>query len=262
MTIKQRVLVTNDDGIDAEGIRVLVASLVAEGYEPIVVAPDSDYSGAGTSLLGLTGQHPEIRYERRVLPEAPDAEAYAVAGPPALCALLAMREAFGPRADLVVSGINYGVNTGMAVRHSGTVSAALTAASFGVPALAISSEFDLAQPDRPLRYDTAAAIGMRLLRVLPGSRHQMLNLNVPCCGIDELAGIRSAPIAQVSRYRSFVESHDEGVLKMGYRMSDEPVPVETDTGLIQAGFASVSSLVGVGSLDCAALITQVAEAAV
>ena len=82
-----RVLVTNDDGIDADGINVLVGALVGAGYDPLVVAPDRDYSGAGGSLSGLVGS-PQITFERRTLAVAPDVEAYAVAGAPATCVLL------------------------------------------------------------------------------------------------------------------------------------------------------------------------------
>ena len=65
-----RVLVTNDDGIDGEGLRVLTATLVAHGYEPIVIAPDSDYSGAGTSIISraassFSGTSREIAYQQR-----------------------------------------------------------------------------------------------------------------------------------------------------------------------------------------------------
>lgn len=258
--MSKRVLVTNDDGIDAEGIHVLVGALLESGYEPIVVAPDGDYSGAGTSILGFASEKPALTYERRVLPGAPDVEAYALAAPPAACVILAMREAFGRRPDLVASGINYGLNTGPAVRHSGTVAAAMTATTWQVPALAISAEYNF-EGNKPMRYDTAAELGVQVLGLIADSDHQVLNLNVPCSSIDELAGVRSAPLAVVSRYRSFIESHTDGLIKMGYEISDEEVSAESDTGLVQAGFAAITSLVGVSSLDCRDLICQLAEAA-
>ena len=258
----KRVLVTNDDGIDADGIRVLIAALVEHGYDPLVVAPDADYSGAGTSILSLTpSEEREIRYERRVLPEAPNAEAYALGGPPALCALLTMRGAFGERPGLVASGINFGLNTGPAVRHSGTVSAAITSASFGVPSIALSSEFNFDKPDDPLRYDTAARVGMKLLDVISESGHLALSLNVPQCSFEELAGVRSAVVGTVSRFQSYVEERTDEVLKLGYQIIDEPVGAETDIALVKAGFATVSSLHGPGSVDCFDLIERLAEAA-
>lgn len=259
-----RVLVTNDDGIDGTGLRVLTATLVAHGYEPIVVAPDSDYSGAGTSIISrtatsFTGTGRQIQYERRTLAEAPDVEAYAVDAPPAMCTLLALRGAFGEPADLVTSGINYGLNTGGAVRHSGTVSAALTAGSFDVPAIAVSAEHNFADLDAPLRYDTAAEVAVRLLALLPASNHQVLNINVPLCDITELAGIAATTTSQVSRYRSVVESHEPGLLTMGYHMTDDPVEPESDTAAVMAGYAAVTSLVGPGSRDCHDLINKLTE---
>ncbi len=261
-----RVLVTNDDGIDGEGLRVLTATLVAHGYEPIVVAPDSDYSGAGTSIIshsasGFTGASRQIAFERRVLAEAPDVEAYAVAAPPAMCTLLALRGVFGPPADMVASGINWGLNTGGAVRHSGTVSAALTAAPFGIPAIAVSAEHDFNDLDTPLRFDTAAEVAVQLLALMPGSGHRVLNINVPLCDLSELAGVAAASISQVSRYHSFVESNENGVLTMGYQLTDDQVEPASDTAMVMAGYAAVSSLVGPASVDCADLINRLTEAA-
>ncbi len=257
----KRVLVTNDDGIDSDGIRVLTAMLVEHGYEPIVVAPDSDYSGAGSSIIGkgvssINAGQRELAYEKRVLAEAPNVEAYAVAAPPAMCTLLSMRGAFGERPDLVASGINYGLNTGPAVRHSGTVAAALTAAAFGVQALAISAEHPFDGSETALRYDTAAAIAMQLLALLPDSGHHVLNLNVPRCALDEVAGIKTATLSTVTSFHSHVEERTDSVLKIGFAASDEAAPAGSDTALIVAGFATVSSLVGVGTVECGDLITR------
>lgn len=261
-----RVLVTNDDGIDGPGLRVLVAALVEHGYDPIVVAPDADYSGAGTSIISQTATpfsdgFRTLPYEKRVLPEAPDVEAYAVAAPPAMCALLSMRGAFGERPELVASGINFGLNTGPATRHSGTVSAAITAASFGVPSLALSAEYTFDQPDLPLRYDTAAAVGVQLMDVLADSGHLVLNLNVPRLPLDELSGVRAAPVAQVTGFHSYVEERTETSLKIGYKVGTDPLPADTDSALVKAGFAAVSSLVGVSSIDCADVVERLSDAA-
>lgn len=259
----QRVLVTNDDGIDGVGLRVLTAALVERGYEVTVIAPNRDYSGAAGSLLSLGVSDPshdqsELRYERRVLDEAPDVEAYALDGPPALCALMAVREAFGPAPDLVASGINFGLNAGPAVMHSGTVNAALTAARAGIPSLAISAAFSPDDPDG-MRYDTAAEVAMQVLERLPGSGHGIVSLNVPRCGLDELKGIRSAPLASTFRWRSFVESIEDGVITRTYRESDDELPPDSDSGLIEQGWATLSSLVGISTVDCSDLAEAVSE---
>jgi 5'-nucleotidase len=260
-----RVLVTNDDGIDSIGLRTLTAALVGRGYEPIVIAPDSDYSGAGTSLIGQTNTTfsggREIAYTKRVLEEAPTVEAYALDAPPAMCTLLAMRGAFGEQPSLVASGINFGLNTGPSIKHSGTVSAAITAAGFGVPSLALSARYDFENPDAPLRFDTAAEVGMQLLEVLPNSPHLVLNLNVPQCSIEDLQGIRSAQVAQVAGFYSFVEERTDDVLKIGYKIGDDPMPADADTALVKAGYAAVSSIQGVAGGDCSDIIELLAEAA-
>lgn len=255
-----RVLVTNDDGIDADGIHALVGALVGAGYEPLVVAPNADYSGAGTSVLSTSGQGPEIHYERRVLDVAPDVEAYAIDGPPARCVLLALREAFGTRPDMVASGINFGLNTGSAVQHSGTVAAALTAKSFGVPALAVSAQFDYAN-DLPPRFDTAAELAMPVLAALVASDHQVLSLNVPRCDVAEVKGIVDAPLAKTSAYRSFVESRTDDTLTLAYEMSGAGAEPGSDVAQVAAGFATITSLVGAHEIPCADLVAALSESA-
>lgn len=257
----KRVLVTNDDGIDGPGLRVLVGTLADAGYDPLVVAPNSDYSGAGTSVISQThtdfsGGKREIGYEKRTLPEAPNAEAYALAAPPAMCALMAMRGAFGEPPSQVASGINYGLNTGPAIRHSGTVAAAMTAAGFGVSAIAVSAEHPAEDLDAELRFDTAAELTLQLLELIDDSPHQVLNLNVPLRALDDLAGIRSAAVSDVSSFFSQVEERTESVLKIGYQVSDKPLPDGTDSALVKQGFAAVSALVGPTGMSTEDLIDR------
>ncbi len=250
---KRRVLVTNDDGIDGEGLHVLVASLVAGGYAPIVVAPNAEYSGAGTSIVGMASASPMIGMERRTLPASPDVEAWALDGPPALCVLAMLRGAFGALPDYVASGVNYGLNTGPAVMHSGTVSAAMTAKRWNIPGVAVSAEYNSIE-DGPLRFDTAADLAVKLLdQLVPGS-DTVLNLNVPCCAVDDLAGVVAAPLAPRSRYASKVESTDGGVLAMSYSITDAVVPDGTDTDMIEKGFATVTSLEAIRGTDASALV--------
>jgi 5'-nucleotidase len=132
-----KVLVTNDDGIDAPGLHALVRALVAGGRDVVVVAPTRDMSGSGAAI-GQVHLDQHIDARRVELPDLPDVPAYALDGAPGLCVLAARLGGFGDPPDVVVSGINPGCNTGRAVLHSGTVGAALTAANFGVRGLAVS----------------------------------------------------------------------------------------------------------------------------
>jgi 5'-nucleotidase len=132
-----KVLVTNDDGIDAPGLHVLAQALVADGRDVVVVAPARDMSGSGAAI-GQVHLDQSIDARRVELPGLGGVPAYALDGAPGLCVLAARLGGFGDPPDVVMSGINPGCNTGRAVLHSGTVGAALTAANFGVRGLAVS----------------------------------------------------------------------------------------------------------------------------
>src|SRR5690348_15590289 len=133
-----RCLVTNDDGIGSEGVRVLALVALEAGLDVVVAAPMQECSGASASITAVE-QDGRFVVESRTLPGLDEACAVlAVGGLPAFIALTGMRGAFGPPPDVVLSGINNGPNTGYAVLHSGTVGAALTASTFGARALAVS----------------------------------------------------------------------------------------------------------------------------
>ena len=160
------ILVTNDDGVHAPGIRALAERLAGEG-EIFVVAPDRE---ASASAQSLTLKHP-LRAERV------EARVFAVDGTPADCVNLAIVKLLPRKPALVVSGINRGGNLGDDVFYSGTVGAAREATFFGVPAIAVSLA---ARAD--LDYTPAAAFACRLAelvleRGLP--ERTLLNVNVP-----------------------------------------------------------------------------------
>ncbi|UYO97695.1 5'/3'-nucleotidase SurE [Microbacterium sp. M28] len=123
-----RVLVTNDDGIDAPGLHALAAAAVSAGFDVVVAAPAKQSSGSSASILAEEADG-RIRIGRRELDGLDGIPAHAVHGGPGLIALIAARGAFGDPADLVLSGVNHGANVGRAILHSGTVGAALTGGS-------------------------------------------------------------------------------------------------------------------------------------
>jgi 5'-nucleotidase len=124
-----RVLVTNDDGIDSIGLRVLAGVAVEAGCEVVVAAPHTERSGSSAALTVLE-EHGRLGVHEHRLAGL-DVRALGVEATPAFIAMVAARGAFGEPPDLVASGMNHGPNTGHAVLHSGTVGAALTAATFG-----------------------------------------------------------------------------------------------------------------------------------
>jgi 5'-nucleotidase len=163
-----RVLVSNDDGVDAPGIKILAQRLAVVG-EVIVVAPDRDRSGASNSL---TLDQP-IRVTRL------DDGRYSVTGTPTDCVHLALAGLLDVEPDIVVSGINNSANLGDDVIYSGTVSAAMEGRFLGLPAIAVS----LAAKDHKGEHfhsaaQAALAIMQRLL-VDPLPADTILNVNVP-----------------------------------------------------------------------------------
>src|ERR1051326_1690050 len=123
-----KILVTNDDGIDSEGIRMLADSLAALG-EVTVVAPATDMTAVSHSLTLYT----PLRIEQR------DSRRFSVSGTPTDCVVLAINHIMkDTRPDLTVSGINKGANLGDDVHYSGTVAGAMEAILYGIPAIAIS----------------------------------------------------------------------------------------------------------------------------
>jgi 5'-nucleotidase len=235
-----RLLVTNDDGIDAEGLHVLARHLARAGHEVIVAAPASDASGSGAAL-GVFHADSHIDVKRMDIPDC-DAPAWAVAGPPGLCVLAARLGAFGDPPEIVVSGINAGLNTGRAILHSGTVGAALTAQNFGAKGLAVSVE-----AVTPWRFDTAATVALEVLdQLIEAPPRSVLNLNVPALSRSELMGLRWARLAAFGAVRAAIgEVEADGRLQIELRATDETLPDDTDTALCEAGFAALTSIVGI-----------------
>ena len=130
-----RILISNDDGVFAEGIQALAAEAVERGHRVTVVCPDQERSATGH---GLTLQTP-IRAERADQLFAEGVQAWACSGTPADCVKLALFRLLEEPPDLVLSGINHGPNLGTDVLYSGTVSAAMEGTIEGLPAMAISS---------------------------------------------------------------------------------------------------------------------------
>jgi len=235
-----RLLVTNDDGIDAEGLHVLARQLARGTHQVIVAAPAFDASGSGAAL-GVFHADSHIDVKRVHIPDC-DAPAWAVSGPPGLCVLAARLGAFGEPPEVVVSGINTGLNTGRAILHSGTVGAALTAQNFGAKGLAVSVE-----AVTPWRFDTAATVALEVLdQLIEAPPRSVLNLNVPALPRAELKGLRWARLAAFGAVRAAIgEVEADGRLQIEFRATDETLPDDTDIALCEAGFAALTSIVGI-----------------
>lgn len=239
-----RILITNDDGIDSAGIHALVGSMRDAGHDIVVAAPSTDMSGS-SAAIGQLERDEHIRAKRVALPGLPTTEAYAVDGPPGLAVLAAVLGAFGTVPEIVVSGINSGLNTGHLVLHSGTVGAALTAQNFGLSGLAISLERAPVWP-----WESAGAVAVDVLewleRLPPRS---VINLNVPSLHPEAVRGIRWATLDAFGLVQTAsAESADEGFQFTFEARIPEPDP-RSDTALVRDGYASVTALTGVSEAE-------------
>jgi len=244
-----RVLVTNDDGVHAPGILALATALVKDGHDVVVAAPLEDMSGSAAALG--PGHASGVRVEALVLPDLGETvPVFGVDGPPGMCVLAANLEAFGPRPDVVASGINLGSNTGRSVLFSGTVGAALAAANFGMRGVAVS-----VRSSDPWQFDTAAAFGTAAVAwVESAAPRTVLNVNVPALPVAEVRGVRSGRLAPFGVVRTVLEGRDHDRLRLVLRDVDEELDDDTDTMLVHSGYVSVNALVGPRATDPADVV--------
>jgi len=246
-----RVLVTNDDGIDARGLEELATALDDRGHDVVVVAPLEDCSGYGAAIgpIHLTGQ---LAFKEVTVGDLAHLPAYAIDGPPALAVLAACQGGFGIPPTLVVSGINAGANTGGAILHSGTVGAALTAANLGFPAVAVSLAHG---PDPAWR--TAAAVSASIVEWLGAvgtvEHPVVLNVNVPNLALRWLRGVRIGTVATGGIIQSGFVPGAGGHLQLEMTSPGRPPSADSDTGLVSSGYVAVTELQGVRGHHDAAL---------
>jgi 5'-nucleotidase len=242
-----KILVTNDDGIDSEGIHELARALATTEHEILVVAPASDWSGAGAAIGNLRPDT-ALALSRAEIPGAPDVEAWALDGPPALCLVAGRLGAFGELPDLVVSGVNAGANTGRAVLHSGTVGAALAGQNFGISGLAVSVDAGPGglAPAGPWRWDTAAQLAIETLPlVVDAPAGSVLNLNVPARDRDQVLGTRWTHLAPFGAVRATITANEGESLQWELTPTGYEPPEDTDQGALDRGWASLTALVGI-----------------
>jgi 5'-nucleotidase len=230
-----RVLITNDDGYQARGIRALATAIAGRGHDVQVVAPLDDQSGVGTARAGWVDRPIATRSE-----DANGITYIGIGGTPALAVTLARLGAFGKPPDLVVSGINHGYNFGV-ILHSGTVGAALTAATQGLSGLALSIG-----AEDPQYLESAAEVGAELLGWLSEEpAGTVLNVNVPDRPLSELRGVRSARLAPYNPNRLIAGLAPNGEPMVTLRTPDPAEDPDTDESLLAAGHITVTPIVGI-----------------
>jgi len=235
-----KVLVTNDDGVHADGIFALKNAL-GKNHTVTVVAPERQRSATGHAIT----LHKALRLNPTVLRDG--SPAYETNGTPSDCATLGALEAMSGQLDMVISGINHGPNLGWDVHYSGTVSAAIEGTIIiGHPSIAIS----VASFDRDIHWDTAANFAARLvdwLRENPTPTNTVLNVNVPNLPASEVKGVMvttQGPRQYVDRVEKRLDPLGRAYFWLGGSLAEEArgAEVGTDVRAIADGYISITPI--------------------
>lgn len=197
-----RLLLTNDDGIGAEGLYILAKELEKE-HQVVIAAPHVQRSACGHSI---TINRPLVIREVKL--EGIASKAYSMDGTPADCVRVAVDRLSEEKFDMVVSGINKGVNLGTDVIYSGTVSAAVEAAIYKTPSIAVSSEIHRDTANYELAAKTTAAILKKAEKNMIAN-DIVLNINVPLTEEKNIKGTKVCRLGSRTYTNTFVEKLDE-----------------------------------------------------
>ncbi len=233
---KARILVTNDDGVQASGIEVLERVARTLSDDVWVVAPETEQSATSHSL---TVRRP-LRLRRL------DDRRYSVDGTPTDSVVVAVGHVLKDRKpDLVLSGVNQGGNMGEDVLYSGTVAAAMEASLLGLPAIALS----LARRGKPeFAWDTAEHHAPEVIRRICEfgfSPDMLVNVNIPNLPLDGVQGVRVCGQGRRDVETEVVEGVDPGgrpYLWIGDYMSDDTLDPDSDLAAVKAGCVAVTPL--------------------
>ncbi|MGS0696068.1 5'/3'-nucleotidase SurE [Shewanella sp. 0m-4] len=227
-----KILISNDDGVNAEGIAALTEAL-NQIAETLTVGPDRNCSGASNSLT-LTNP---LRLNTL------DNGFISVSGTPTDCVHLAIRELYQDEPDMVVSGINAGANMGDDTLYSGTVAAAMEGRFLGFPAIAISLVGHELK-----HYDTAAHYALKIVKALqesPVAQDKILNINVPDLPLDEVKGIKITRLGARHRAEGMVRTQDPAgreIFWLGPPGDEQDASEGTDFYAVANGYVSITPL--------------------
>ncbi len=237
-----RALVTNDDGIDAEGLAILAQAAREAGLEVVIAAPTRESSGTSAGLTATEDGSGRVTVANRELSGLAGIRTHSISAHPAFIVLAAIQGAFGPSPDIVLSGVNNGANLGRAVLHSGTVGAALTGALHGARAMAVSLAVG-PELDGPRRWGATRAVLRVMLPLVMGlPAGATLNVNVPDRPVEQLGELRRVPLARMGTVQTRIEQLGSAQLRrVRAPLPDDPEP-GTDAAILAAGYPTVSEL--------------------
>lgn len=231
-----QILLTNDDGIYAPGLEALERELQQLGHVT-VVAPVTEQSGVGHTITFL---NPLIckkvyRGERR--------RGWAVEGSPADCVKIGILEFCPECPDLVVSGMNGGLNAGINVLYSGTVAAAIEGAFFDITSIAVSLEFS-----EHAEYGEAARIARQVIELVlrqKDAKAQLYNLNIPTAAIFQERKLKVVPMSVIRGGEKYIKRKDPKGREYYWAAPDvapAPMEYETDLSALKQGLITLSPL--------------------
>jgi 5'-nucleotidase len=230
------ILLTNDDGVYAPGLAAIEQELRRLG-DVYVVAPATEQSGVGHSITYLTPLIvKEVFYGDQHW-------GWAVDGSPADCVKIGVAEFCPRRPDLVVSGINGGLNAGINVLYSGTVAAAIEGAFFGITSFAVSLQFD-----EHAQFDKAARLARTIIQQVlekKGPEPLLYNMNIPTAALGGPPEVRVVPM-DVSQYGERYEKRTDPFGRVYYWLTGQPPPPagkgETDLSVLAEGCVALTPL--------------------
>lgn len=238
MNAPLRILLSNDDGIHAPGLKVLEEIALTITDDIWVLAPENEQSGAAHSLsIGRPLRLRELSQKR-----------YTVNGTPTDCVMIALNKILTDRRpDLVLSGVNHGANLGEDVTYSGTVAAAMEATLLGIPAIALSQSLSHDQEDAGA-YDPARHYGPDLIKKLISQtwpHNVLININFPDIAVDRIQGVRVVRQGLRNINDNLVkwkDPHGRSFFWIGANRDDSPTEEETDLEAIHQGAIAITPL--------------------
>ncbi|MBC8062664.1 MAG: 5'/3'-nucleotidase SurE [Clostridiaceae bacterium] len=232
-----KLLLTNDDGVSAKGLFALAKELEKEN-EVTVVAPDDERSACGHSIT-LT----RALLVKEIKVQGLRSKCYSVDGTPADCVRIAVDKIVSGKIDMVISGINRGLNIGTDILYSGTVSAAIEAAFCKIPSMAVSME----ETDKLEDYNVAATYAKDILKLAKEKYLKediVLNVNVPNIPKEKILGIKVCKIGNRSYDNYFTpEFSDEKELSFEVQGNlNSSFEENTDKNFVKEGYVTITPL--------------------
>jgi 5'-nucleotidase len=235
-----RILLTNDDGIHAQGLKILEAIAAELSNDVVVVAPESDQSGVAHSL----SLSDPLRL-REISPRH-----FAVKGTPTDCVIMGVRKIMADhKPDLVLSGVNRGQNVAEDVTYSGTIAGAMEGAILGVPSIALSQAYGGVMGRASIAWDAAEAHAAPLIRQILAAgipAGGLVNVNFPPCAADEVKGVAFTRQGQRNAELMRVEERRDGrgfpYFWLMFQRGEMQFDDDTDLAALAAQLISVTPL--------------------